>query len=90
MLLEQTSIANSLESRFPGAKPEVIFSLNENLNKGGDRGEFVSVPKEHKFVMTGISNQQLSVLAQYPNAGNTVGNVQKFRRNPDQQFNDIT
>ena len=57
-------------SRTPGGKPEVVFSLNESLSKpSGAPGEQVTVPKEHKFVMTGITSQQLSVLAQHPHTG---------------------
>ena len=47
-----------------------MFSLNDQLVKpSGEQRDKVNVPKEHKFVMTGITSQQLSVLAQYPHQG---------------------
>ncbi|KAI0217027.1 General transcription factor IIF subunit 2 [Lamellibrachia satsuma] len=52
----------------PGGKPEVVFSLDETSSKtttagGGVTSSKPAVPKYHKFVLTGIVNQNLYVLA---------------------------
>jgi len=49
----------------PGGKPEVVFSLDEPSAKATPRGDPTkpAVPKYHKFMLTGIVNQNLYVLA---------------------------
>jgi len=68
-----------LSSRFEGGKPEVIFSLHDQvLNAKPESSTADSskpkpkIPKDHKFVLTGISSQSLSVLSVNPNAGKLV------------------
>jgi len=61
--------------KFEGGKPEVIFSLHDQvLNAKPESSTADSskpkpkIPKDHKFVLTGISSQSLSVLSVNPNA----------------------
>lgn len=51
--------------RFPGGKPEVVFSLADDLTVN-TTGDGTTVPKDHKFILTGIDNQKLSVLSRTP------------------------
>lgn len=50
------------KAKGPTGKPDVIFSLSDDLavKKPTDT---VAVPKDHKFVLTGLANQNLSVLS---------------------------
>ncbi len=59
----------------PGGKAEVIFSLNEQL-AAKTEAEEVSVPRDHKFVLTGLSNQKLFVMSREP----VVGKSEKQRK----------
>jgi len=49
------------KSRVAGGKPEVIFSLDEEVARQDDQEE-MKIPKNHKFVMTGVGRQTLAVL----------------------------
>ncbi|XP_076097115.1 general transcription factor IIF subunit 2-like isoform X2 [Mytilus galloprovincialis] len=50
-------------SKFPGQKPDVVFSLNDKLVKSGDTTQS---PKDHKMVLTGLGNQNLVVFSETP------------------------
>ena len=56
-----------LIDRVAGGKPEVIFSLDSKL-AATETKDKVSVPKDHKFVLTGLGKQSLSVLTSEPSA----------------------
>ncbi|XP_056005746.1 general transcription factor IIF subunit 2-like isoform X2 [Ostrea edulis] len=51
-------------SRFPGQKPKVTFTIDEELAKGspGD----MPIPREHNMILTGLGNQNLVVFSQTP------------------------
>lgn len=51
-------------SKFPGQKPEVVFTLNEPLTKPAP-GE-LPCPQEHKMVLTGLGSQNLVVFSTAP------------------------
>ncbi|KAJ8310887.1 hypothetical protein KUTeg_012752 [Tegillarca granosa] len=50
--------------KFPGQKPEVVFTLNEPLTKPAP-GE-LPCPQEHKMVLTGLGSQNLVVFSTAP------------------------
>ncbi|KAK3094580.1 hypothetical protein FSP39_003634 [Pinctada imbricata] len=51
-------------SKFPGKKPDVVFSLDESLAKAGP-GE-TACPREHRMVLTGLGNQNLVIFSETP------------------------
>nr|XP_011433679.2 general transcription factor IIF subunit 2 [Crassostrea gigas] len=51
-------------SRFPGQKPKVTFTIDEELAKGSP-GE-MPIPREHNMILTGLGNQNLVVFSQTP------------------------
>ena len=50
--------------RFPGGRPDVTFTLNEDQVSGAN-----DIPKQHKFILTGVVGQSLSILTETPAAG---------------------
>ncbi|GAB1606421.1 general transcription factor IIF subunit 2-like [Argonauta hians] len=70
-------------SRIAGSKPEVMFTLGEALarpetpQKTHDPAA-MGIPKEHKFVLTAIGNQNLVVLSQTPVADVELGTTDKL------------
>lgn len=70
-------------SRISGAKPEVLFTLGEQLSlpdtsPTATESEKMGVPREHKFVLNGIGNQNLVVLSQVPTADADLGSTDKL------------
>ena len=66
-----------LSFRISGSKPEVLFTLSEGLSRpdataGTSELTQMGVPREHKFVLNGIGNQNLVVLSQTPTAGESL------------------
>ena len=57
--------------RIAGGKPEVIFSLDSKLAVA-ETTDKTPVPKDHKFVLTGLGKQSLSVLTSEPAAQGAV------------------
>ena len=50
--------------RFPGQKPKVTFTINEEVAKGAP-GE-MPIPRDHNMILTGLGNQNLVVFSQTP------------------------
>ncbi|XP_074657811.1 general transcription factor IIF subunit 2-like isoform X2 [Tubulanus polymorphus] len=50
--------------KIAGGKPEVVFTLDDTLFQLQKRPGETPVPKDHKFVLTGIANQNLSILTE--------------------------
>ncbi|XP_014788077.1 general transcription factor IIF subunit 2 [Octopus bimaculoides] len=70
-------------SRIVGSKPEVIFTLGDALARPEapqrtDDPAGLGVPKEHKFVLTAIGNQNLVVVSQTPTADVELGTTDKL------------
>lgn len=53
------------QPQFPNQKTKVMYTLNEQLAKP-DPGSVNTTPREHNFVLTGISSQNLSVISHTP------------------------
>ena len=51
--------------RVKGGKPEVIFTLGEKLATQ-TTDDMSPCPRDHKFVLTGIDGQTLSVIGREP------------------------
>ncbi|KAL4220343.1 General transcription factor IIF subunit 2 [Mactra antiquata] len=51
-------------SKLPGTKPEVTFSMNDVQMKQEVPGKPTITPKEHKFLLTGVGNQNLVVFSE--------------------------
>ncbi|XP_061184233.1 general transcription factor IIF subunit 2-like [Saccostrea echinata] len=51
-------------SKFPGQKPKVTFTIDEEVAKGspGD----MPIPQDHNMILTGLGNQNLVVFSQTP------------------------
>ena len=52
--------------RLPGKKAEVTFTMNEAQVKQEVPGQPTVVGKDHKFILTGVGNQNLMVYSQQP------------------------
>ncbi|XP_064638590.1 general transcription factor IIF subunit 2-like [Lineus longissimus] len=53
--------------KFQGGKPEVVFTIDDKLlekEKDSSGDVLPTVPKDHKFVLTGIADQNLAILGQ--------------------------
>lgn len=53
-------------SKLPGKKAEVTFTMNEAQVKQEVPGQPTVVGKDHKFILTGVGNQNLMVYSQQP------------------------
>lgn len=53
-----------MHCRFPGQKPKVTFTINEEVAKGAP-GE-MPIPRDHNMILTGLGNQNLVVFSQTP------------------------
>ncbi len=63
-------------SRKKDDKPEVLFQLSEALaQKDPSNPDDSTAPRDHKFVLTGIGGQTLSVLSQTGNPGIKIDSV---------------
>lgn len=51
-------------SRLPNTKPEVTFTMSEAQQKQEVAGNPTVTPKEHKFLLTGVGNQNLVVFSE--------------------------
>ena len=51
--------------RVKGSKPDVIFTLDEKV-ASQTSDEMSACPRDHKFVLTGIDGQSLSVIGREP------------------------
>lgn len=73
-------------SRISSSKPEipeVLFTLSEALSRpdvtaGSSEVTQMGVPREHKFVLNGIGNQNLVVLSQTPTPDSDLGSTEKL------------
>lgn len=57
--------------KFPGGKPDVTFTMND-AQMGGSVSE---IPKQHKFMLTGVAGQALSILTETPDVLSVEGKV---------------
>ncbi|KAG1714101.1 General transcription factor IIF subunit 2 [Nymphon striatum] len=51
-------------SKLPNGKPDVTFSLSEEMMSIKDSNDITNIPKEHKFVITNIAKQTLAAFSE--------------------------
>ncbi|KAH3810558.1 hypothetical protein DPMN_138952 [Dreissena polymorpha] len=64
-----------ISTKIPGAQPEVTFSMNEAQAQVQVPGRGTATPKEHKFKLTGVGNQNLVVFSENKGEGTTAAEI---------------